>query len=67
MSVQCCLAVFSPVLFKFQNPGSHPNFRNYALGVKRPFSELSERSGVFSEQLPEFRNRFSECRIPFSE
>ena len=34
-----------------QKPGDHPNFRKNALGVKRPFSELSESSGVFSEQL----------------
>ena len=26
-------------------PGDHPNFRKDALGVKRPFSELSESSG----------------------
>ena len=43
-----------------QKPGDHPNFRKNALGVKRPFSELSESSGVFSEQL-------SELEIPFSE
>ena len=30
-------------------------------------SELWESSGVFSEQLSEFRNWFSECKIPFSE
>ena len=35
-------------------------FQENALGVKRPFSELSESSGVFSEQLSEFE-------IPFSE
>ena len=28
-----------------QKPGDHPNFRKNALGVKRPFSELWERSG----------------------
>ena len=28
-----------------QKPGDHPNFRKNALGVKRPFSELSESSG----------------------
>ena len=33
----------------YQKPGDHPNFRKNALGVKGPFSELSERSGVFSE------------------
>ena len=38
-----------------QKPGDHPNFRKNALGVKSPFSELWERSGVFSEQLSEFR------------
>ena len=37
----------------FQKPGDHPNFRKNALGVKGPFSELSESSGVFSEQLSE--------------
>ena len=31
-----------------RKPGDHPNFRKNALGVKRPFSELSESSGVFS-------------------
>ena len=36
-------------------PGDHPNFRKNALGVKRPFSELPESSGAFSEQLSEFR------------
>ena len=43
-----------------QKPGDHPNLRKNALGVKRPFSELSESSGVFSESLAEFE-------IPFSE
>ena len=47
-------------VFLFQKPGDRPNFRKNALGVKRPFSELSESSGVFSEQL-------SELEIPFSE
>ena len=42
----------------YQKPGDHPNFRKNALGVKGPFSELSESSGVFSEQL-------SELEIPF--
>ena len=51
----------------FQKPGDHPNFRKNALGVKRPFSELSESSGVFSEQLSELEIPFSECEIPFSE
>ena len=50
-----------------QKPGDHPNFRKNSFGVKRSFSELSESSGVFSEQLSEFRNWFSECEIPFSE
>ena len=45
----------------------HPNFRKNALGVKRPFSELSESSGVFSEQLSELEIPFSEYEIPFSE
>ena len=48
-----------------QKPGDHPNFRKNALGVRRPFSELSESSGVFSE-LSEFRKPFSECAIQFS-
>ena len=40
-----------------KKPGDHPNFRKNALGVKRPFSELWESSGVFSEHLgSEFRN-----------
>ena len=51
----------------FQKPGDHPNFKKNALGVKRPFSELSESSGVFSEQLPEFKIPFSEYEIPFLE
>ena len=34
---------------------------------KRPFSELWESSGVFSEQLSEFKIPFSEYEIPFSE
>ena len=50
-----------------QKPGDHPNFRKNALGVKRPFSELSESSRVFSEQLSEFEIPFSEYEIPFSE
>ena len=41
--------------FLFQKPGNHPNFRKNALGAKRPFSELWESSGVFSEQLSEFK------------
>ena len=51
----------------FQKPGDHPNFRKNALGVKGPFSELSESSGVFSEQLSELEIPFSEYEIPFSE
>ena len=50
-----------------QKPGDHPNFRKNALGVRRPFSELSESSGVFSEQLSECEIPFSEYEIPFSE
>ena len=50
-----------------QKPGDHPNFRKNALGLKRPFSELSESSGVFSEQLSELEIPFSEYDIPFSE
>ena len=50
-----------------QKPGNHPNLRKNALGVKRPFSELSESSGVFSEQLSELEIPFSEYEIPFSE
>ena len=37
----------------YQKPGDHPNFEKNALGVKGAFSELSESSGVFSEQLSE--------------
>ena len=51
----------------FQKPEDHPNFRKNALGEKRPFSELSESSGVFSEQLSELEIPFSEYEIPFSE
>ena len=43
------------LLLVLKKPGDHPNFRKNALGVKRPFSELRESSGVFSEQLLEFR------------
>ena len=50
-----------------QKPGNHPNFRKNALGAKRPFSELWESSGVFSEQLSEFEILFSEYEIPFLE
>ena len=45
---------FSESAIMFQKPGDHPNFQKNALGVKRPFSELSENSGVFSEKLSEF-------------
>ena len=57
--LRCC--------WKAQKPGDHPNFRKNALGVKRPFSELSESSGVSSEQLSELEIPFSEYEIPFSE
>ena len=50
-----------------RKPGDHPNFRKNALGVKGPFSELSESSGVFSEQLSELEIPFSEYEILFSE
>ena len=52
-----------------QKPGNHPNFRKNALGAKRPFSELWESSGVFSEQLSgfDFEIPFSEYELPFSE
>ena len=52
---------------KNQKPGDHPNFRKNALGAERPFSELWESSGVFSEQLSELEIPFSEYEIPFSE
>ena len=62
------MASFVPSsLSNYQKPGNHPNFRKNALGAKRPFSELSESSGVFSEQLSEFKIPFSEYEIPFSE
>ena len=48
--------LFLLLISQSQKPGDHPNFRKNALGVKRPFSELWERSGVSSEQRPEFRN-----------
>ena len=44
----------------FRKPGDHPKFRKNALGVKRPFSQLSE-------SFREFRYGFSECEIPLSE
>ena len=52
----------------FSSPDWEPrNSRKNALGVKWPFSELSESSGVFLEQLSEFRKWVSECAIPSSE
>ena len=39
-----------------QKPGIHPNFRKTALGAKRPLLELWDSSGVFLEQLSEFKN-----------
>ena len=53
--------------FIIQKPGDHPDFRKNALGAERPLSELSESSGVFSEQLSELEIPFSEYEIPFSE
>ena len=50
-----------------QKPWNHANFRKNALGAERPFSELWESSGVFSEQLSEFEIPFSEYEIAFSE
>ena len=44
-----------------------PQFQEKTLGVKGPFSELSESSRVFSEQLSELEIPFSEYEIPFSE
>ena len=58
---------YKNLLRLFQKPGDHPNSGKNALGVKRAFSELSESSGVFSEQLSEFEIPFSEYEIPFSE
>ena len=43
-----------------QKPGDHPDFRKNALGVKKPFLELWESSGVLSEQFSESRQQFSE-------
>ena len=48
-------------------PPTLPNIKKKTVGVKRPFSELSECSMVFSEQLSESRQWFSECEIPFLE
>ena len=60
--------VFPKTSMKFRSLGTwHPNFRKKTLGAKRPFSELWESSGVFSEQLSEFKIPFSEYEIPFSE
>ena len=44
-----------------QKPGDHPNFRKNALGVKRPFSELS---GEFQGILGAALGPFLECKIP---
>ena len=63
----CSVVMTAPLDPKFQKAGDHPNFRKNALGVRRPFSELSESSGVLSEQLSEFEILFSEYEIPFSE
>ena len=49
----------NPFRAKQLSEGDHPNFRKNALGVKRPFSELSESCRVFLEQCSEFRNWFS--------
>ena len=57
---------FGPEAQKSQNdqkPGNHPNFRKNALGVKRPFSEVSESSGVFSEQPLEYEIPFLEWHL----
>ena len=48
-------------------PWDHPDSKKNSFGVKRPFSELSESSRAYSEQLSESRNCFSEWEIPFSE
>ena len=61
------IITFKRFIVLIQEPGDHPNFRKNALGVKRPFSELSESSGLFSEQLSEFEIPFSEYKIPLSE
>ena len=52
---------------RIRSLGTTPISGKNALGAKRPFSELSESSGVFSEQLSEFEIPFSEYEIPFSE
>ena len=54
-------------LLLFRCLGTTPISGQNALGAKRPFSELWQHSGVFSEQLSKFRKRFSECKIPLSE
>ena len=40
----------------FVRAWDHPNFKKNAPGVKRPFTELSESSGIVWEQLSELRN-----------
>ena len=66
--VSCFLVLMLPsYVFLYQKPVDHLISGKNALGVKRPFSELSESSGVFSEQLSEFEIPFSEYEIPFSE
>ena len=62
-----CEAPIHKLFWNCQKPGNHPDFRKNALGAERPFSELWESSGVFSEQLSELEIPFSECEIPFSE
>ena len=57
----------SPLGTGIRSLGNTPISGKNALGVKRPFVELSESSGVFSEQLSEFEIPFSEYEIPFSE
>ena len=52
------------VLQKVQKPGDHPNFRKNALGAKRPFSELWESSGAFTEKRSRSSGkRFSEFKL----
>ena len=43
--------------WKCSEAGDHPNLKKKALRVKRTFSELWASSGVFSEQLSEFRRK----------
>ena len=70
--------IFGPkgmLAFAQRLPGDHPNFRKNALGVKRPFSELSEsraketiylhRSGPLLENgLDRPKNRYGRCGFP---